>query len=70
MAKVKLSNGKEIEVREPKVRDMRIVANEPNEQEQEVKLIANLTGLTLDEVDELSLKDYALISEVVKNFLP
>jgi hypothetical protein len=70
MAKVKLSNGKEIEVREPKVRDMRIVANEPNEQEQEVKLIANLTGLTLDEVDELSLKDYALISEVVKDFLP
>jgi len=69
MAKVKLSNGTEVEVREPKVRDMRIVANEPNEQEQEIKLVANLTGLTLDEIDELSLKDYALISEVVKDFL-
>lgn len=69
MAKIKLSTGVEVEMREPKVRDMRIVANEANEQEQEIKLVANLTGLTVDEIDDLSLKDYGLLSEELKTFL-
>lgn len=69
MAKIKLGTGVEVEMREPKVRDMRIVANEANEQEQEIKLIANLTGLTTEEIDDLSLKDYALLSEELKAFL-
>ena len=69
MAKTKLSTGVEVEMREPKVRDMRIVANEANEQEQEIKLVANLTGLTTEEIDDLTLKDYALLSEELKSFL-
>lgn len=69
MAIITLSTGKKVEMREPKVRDMRVVGNESNESEQEVKLIANLTGLTVDEIDDLSLKDYALLSEELKTFL-
>lgn len=67
--KIKLSIG-EIEMREPKVRDMRIAAVEKTEQDQEIKLISNLTGLTAEEVDDLSLKDYALLTDGLKDFLP
>lgn len=69
MKKIKLSDGKTIEMREPKVRDMRAVAQETNEQEQEIKLISNLTGLTAEEMDDLSLKDYARFGEALKDFL-
>ena len=69
MKKIKLSDGKTIEMREPKVRDMRVVARETNEQEQEIKLISNLTGLTAEEMDDLSLKDYARFGEALKDFL-
>ena len=64
-----LSTGAKVEIREPKVRDMRAVAQETNEQEQEIKLISNLTGLTADEMDDLSLKDYAKFGEALKDFL-
>ncbi len=69
MAKVKLSTGKTIEIREPKVRDMRIVATFNDEVEKEINLIANLTGLTLEEIDELSLRDYSLFQAELKTFL-
>ena len=68
--KIKLNTGAEVEMREPKVRDMRIAAVEKTEQDQEIKLISNLTGLTTGEIDDLSLKDYALLSEGLKDFLP
>ena len=69
MQKVKLSTGKIVEIREPKVRDMRIVSAFKDEVEKEINLIANLTGITLDEIDELSLKDYGLFQEELKTFL-
>lgn len=69
MKKVKLSTGKTIEIREPKVRDMRIVSAFKDEVEKEINLIANLTGLTLEEIDELSLKDYSLFQAELKTFL-
>ena len=69
MQKVKLSTGKIVEMREPKVRDMRIVSAFKDEVEKEINLIANLTGITLDEIDELSLKDYGLFQEELKTFL-
>lgn len=69
MKKIKLSDGKTIEMREPKVRDIRAVAQEANEQEQEIKLISNLTGLTADEMDDLFFKDYAKFNEALKDFL-
>lgn len=69
MAKVKLSTGVEVEMREPVVRDMRIVSTYKDEVEKELNLIGNLTGLTADEIDELSLKDYGLLQKELTNFL-
>jgi len=69
MAKVKLSTGVEVDMREPVVRDMRIVSTYKDEVEKELNLIGNLTGLTADEIDELSLKDYALLQKELTNFL-
>jgi hypothetical protein len=56
-------------MREPVVRDMRIVSTYKDEVEKELNLIGNLTGLTADEIDELSLKDYALLQKELTNFL-
>lgn len=69
MKEVTLSTGKTVEIREPKVRDMRIVSTFEDEVEKEINLIANLTGLTLQEIDELSLKDYGLFQAELKTFL-
>jgi hypothetical protein len=70
MTKIKLSNGDEIEMREPKVKDVRIVsADGGSEQEQEIKLIGNLTGISPDEIDDLSMKDYMSLSGALKDFL-
>ncbi len=69
MAKIKLSDGKEIEMREPKVKDMKIVGNISDEFERELALIVNLTGMTPDEVDDLSMKDFGKVDEVLKGFL-
>lgn len=69
MVKIKLSDGKEIEMREPKVKDMKIVSNIDDEFEKELALIVNLTGMTPDEVDNLSMKDFNKVDEVLKGFL-
>ena len=66
--KIELSNGKKVEVREPKVRDMRIVSEYKDEVEKEVNLLANLTGLTIDEIDELTLSDYKLLQDALVGF--
>lgn len=69
MAKIVLGTGTEVEMREPKVRDMRIVSSLKDEVEKELKLIGNLTGLTSEEIDELSLKDYGLLQKELQTFL-
>jgi hypothetical protein len=69
MAKITLSSGTKVEMREPKVRDMRIVSTFTDEVDKELNLIANLTGLTLEELDELSLKDYSLLQKELQTFL-
>jgi len=69
MKKIKLSDGKEIEMREPKVKDMKLVSDIADEFDKELALIVNLTGLTPDEVDELSMKDFNKVDEALKDFL-
>jgi hypothetical protein len=69
MEKIILSTNVEIEMREPKVRDMRIVSDITDEVEKEIKLLGNLTGLTSDELDDLSLKDYGLLQKGLQTFL-
>jgi len=69
MVEIKLSNGKAIKMRKPKVRDLKAVANIKNEMEQEIQLVSNLTGLTTDEIDDMDFADYKKFQEQLKNFL-
>jgi hypothetical protein len=62
-------NGKEVTVREPKVRDMRAVAHHASEEDKEVHLIANLTGMSVDEIDDLSVRDYKKLQKELHDFL-
>ncbi|MDD2895553.1 MAG: phage tail assembly protein [Aliarcobacter sp.] len=69
MKDITLANGKTVQMREPKVRDMRISQEAKTDAEQEIKLIGNLTNMTMDEIDELSLKDYTSLQTALKSFL-
>jgi len=69
MIKIALSNGKNITMRSPKVRDLKAVANIKNEMEQEIQLASNLTGLSIDEIDDMEFSDYKKIQDRLKDFL-
>ena len=69
MKEIKLSDGRVIKMRKPKVRDMRMVADVENEVEKEMKLIGNLTNLTFEEIDEMDLDDYKKLQEALMDFL-
>ena len=70
MAEIKLNDGTVVKMREPKVKDAKIAqASGGNEQEQEITLIGNLTGLSPNEIDELTLKDYGKLADGLKDFL-
>ena len=56
-------------MRVPLVRDLKAVGNISNAIEQEIVLIANLTGLHKDEIEELEAKDYMLLQKELKGFL-
>lgn len=66
---IKLSGGRKITMREPKVRDMMVAGEEKNAEKKEVMLVANLCNMTTEEVADLNLKDYANIQAVLKGFL-
>ncbi|NPA64850.1 MAG: phage tail assembly protein [Epsilonproteobacteria bacterium] len=55
---IKLTNSKTVTMRAPKVGDLRAIKGVQDEEERELALIANLTGLTQDELDEMELKEY------------
>lgn len=69
MSKIELSTGKTVEMREPKLKDMRILSHVKDEEEKTIKLIANLTMLTEDELDELAMKDFILLQKELEGFL-
>lgn len=63
-------NGKKITMRAPLVRDLKAVGHFSNNAvEQEIALIANLTGLHKDEIEELEYKVYAPLQKELKGFL-
>lgn len=62
-------NGKKVQMREPKVRDMRVVGTYESQAELEVHLIANLTGLTVLELDDLTIKEYEPLQKALMGFL-
>ena len=66
---VKLSTGKTIKMREPKLRDMKIAGEKKNKIDEELTLIGNLSGLSPDEVEDLTMKDYSSLQKALKDFL-
>lgn len=59
-----------IVLRRPKVKDRLIVERMgTNDAEKEVTLIANLSGLPKEAVEEIDLSDYAQIQEQLQSFL-
>ena len=69
MAKIELLNGKVVEMREPKVKDIKIVNHIKDEFEKEIALLSNLTEMTPEEIENLSMKDYARLDEELQGFL-
>jgi hypothetical protein len=61
--------GKEVFLRAPKVRDIRAVSHHKTQEDKEIYLISNLTGITLDELDELYFKDYQELQQKLQSFL-
>lgn len=60
---------KEVEMRTPLVRDMRALSNITNAEEKEIALVANLTGLTQEELGNLTLRDYGILQKGLQSFL-
>ena len=69
MKEIKLSNGQVVKMREPKVKDMRLLKDIKDEEEKELRLIGNLCELTLDELEEFSLGDYKKLQDGLRDFL-
>lgn len=69
MSKIELSTGAVVEMREPKLRDVRLLSNIKNEEEKTIKLIANLTMLTEADLDDLSMKDFSKLQKELEGFL-
>jgi len=70
MKKIDLGDGKTVEMREPKVRDMLAVKHFDNDMDREVALIGNLTELTVDEISELPWAKYQELQEAYMGFQP
>jgi len=68
MKEINLSD-RVVKMREPKVKDVRALKDIKDKEEKEMALICNLTGLTQDELDELSLKDYTKLAKGLEGFL-
>ena len=60
---------KSLTMRRPKLRDFEAVDNVINDIEKSVRLIANLTELSPDEVRELDMVDFRRVNEVLEGFL-
>ncbi|WP_108062721.1 phage tail assembly protein [Poseidonibacter lekithochrous] len=64
-----LSDGTEVKMRKPKARDVRKSQTETkNEAEVEITLIADLTGLTKEEIDNLDMDDYEVYQRKLATF--
>jgi len=68
-ANITLSDDKRVTMREPKVRDIRAVSSIASEEEKEIALISNLTGMMEEEIDDLSLADYAKLQDALSGFM-
>lgn len=69
MKKIKLSTGAEVEMREPKVRDIKLVNNIKDEFDKEMALLSNLTEMTQEELENLTMQDFSKLDEALQVFL-
>lgn len=69
MDKVILSDKSEIEIRKPKLRDIKAINNIKDALEKESTLLSNLTGKTMEELDDMLFSDYSLLSMEINSFL-
>lgn len=69
MSKIELSTGEVVEMREPKLKDVRVLSHIKDDEERTIKLIANLTMLTEADLDELPMKDFSLLQKELEGFL-
>jgi hypothetical protein len=70
MSKVKIELATQtVEMREPKVKDMRAVDGIESNLEREIKMLVNLCEMTEEEIDDLSSKDFAKLDEQLQSFL-
>lgn len=62
----------ELTVRRPKVKDLRVIeaASRGSQLDQGVVMIAQLTGLPSEAVDELDAQDFTIVSEAIADFFP
>lgn len=65
---IKLGN-QEVKMRKPLVRDVRAICDITNDFEREIAMIANLTGMSINEIDNLELGDLALLQGALKEFI-
>lgn len=60
----------EVAIRRPKGKDLRLADAQGGDMANQLKLIAQLTGLTIVQVDELDGEDITDISKVIEGFIP
>jgi len=68
MKEIKLKD-KIVKMRAPKVRDLKMVNHIEDEIEKEENLIANLTGISVDELDEMDIAEYKKLQKALMDFL-
>lgn len=65
MKKVKLSSGREVEVRELKMKDVREALEVEREIDQTFLMVSSCSGLSLQELDELNIDDFMLLQNAL-----
>ena len=69
MAKIELSGGKTVEMREPLVRDMKAVNHITDDFEKEIALLANLTEMTPEEIEAMPMAEFNKLDKELQSFL-
>ena len=60
----------EVTVRRPKAKDLRVVDAATGEVAQAIALMAQLTTLTVAQIDDLDVEDFAALGKVIEGFMP
>lgn len=66
---VVLSDGTTVEMRKPKVKDVRLVKHIKDDEDRELAFLCNLTMITETDMGDKDLKDYRKLQKVLESFL-